>query len=958
MGSGASALDRLCDAEVVAQLTPAELRQAHSDVACHVAELEAKNVALLRRVHELELQLPPQLDGVSQVIEAEKCLPEGLRDFRTISSTAEVNSMSEELSEFSRRVLAAPDDPGAVAALSDAVTRHVRVLNGVVAARLDEDGVVEQCDQAIATGMHDCREVYDVIWHRIARRASDFEDYMVVAKAAVDQLGRLDDVSQRVETPVELYRDACRTKPRFDAFIANLGIEDGDEEDDEVSDEILSEDAPSTEPPSPSTPVSGIFSNRWWRPPKPPRAPFYATMTAAAAIPKRQAPTDSVRALTVRSFSSATNSGDEASPKPKKMSTTTRPFHVKMPRELKKMTRICEKASLRADKPGSTDRIFDVCRCMIEVTSMSQAALVLRLLRESTDEIAVVRIKERFATSPSPGGWRDCLVNFYLKDDDARHVCEVQIVHREMTVARKDLSGHAIYNVVRNAHELLERIGVGVREGRPERIARLRAAEEASKLYTAEYFRRIGASLEELVRADCFSAAELRQEGRYSAEQLRAVGTPFSAILRAGYSARDLKAADAKDPGELLAADYSVAEVFDAFDIRTEIDAERAVLMHFYHATGVELEGWSAAARVGAAWRGVTVDADGRVVGLSLSSVPGFSGTMPSSIGLLRYLRKLDLSGNADLIGELPRALSRLQRLVFLDLSKCTVWLPGSGAKIMSVGLDPRLDTRLRIEQLFALLHHVDLGPVIFETRLSLGILWNALSVAAVVGQAKEIGVRASWVACGLGADGRLADPLLGVKQEATFKHQLARITDKKQRRGACVSIRFAGPAPWLFEEKADANSRECATTFERFDPDLAARLEDAYNAGKTICRLERIVRHDPGDSPATYEFDLRRPDAMTQTRLHLPTTNPVARDTLGSSRLAPRLARGRVRTIKRVSAVDIPRPQTRPSSSTADRPCSSPRSSSSATGIISEIRRNSRDHAPPPLTTAAASAR
>jgi surface protein len=85
---------------------------------------------------------------------------------------------------------------------------------------------------------------------------------------------------------------------------------------------------------------------------------------------------------------------------------------------------------------------------------MGQIATVVQRLGSSPG-IVVTRIKDRFLTSPSGGGWRDCMLNFYLKADSNQHVCEVQLVHGQMMTARKGLPGHAVYNRVRNADELV-----------------------------------------------------------------------------------------------------------------------------------------------------------------------------------------------------------------------------------------------------------------------------------------------------------------------------------------------------------------------------------------------------------------------------------------------------------------------------------------------------------------------
>jgi hypothetical protein len=81
------------------------------------------------------------------------------------------------------------------------------------------------------------------------------------------------------------------------------------------------------------------------------------------------------------------------------------------------------------------------------------------------ESIVVVRIKDRF-NAPSGGGWRDVMINYYHKSDAAKHVCELQLVHAPLLTARKGLPGHAIYNVVRNATEVLELLLGGATEER------------------------------------------------------------------------------------------------------------------------------------------------------------------------------------------------------------------------------------------------------------------------------------------------------------------------------------------------------------------------------------------------------------------------------------------------------------------------------------------------------------
>ena len=73
--------------------------------------------------------------------------------------------------------------------------------------------------------------------------------------------------------------------------------------------------------------------------------------------------------------------------------------------------------------------------------------------------IAVVRHKDRFRR-PALGGWRDCLLNFYFRDDPHRHVYELQLVHRRMLAACTGIPVDAAYARVRNAFELLQCAGV------------------------------------------------------------------------------------------------------------------------------------------------------------------------------------------------------------------------------------------------------------------------------------------------------------------------------------------------------------------------------------------------------------------------------------------------------------------------------------------------------------------
>ena len=90
---------------------------------------------------------------------------------------------------------------------------------------------------------------------------------------------------------------------------------------------------------------------------------------------------------------------------------------------------------------------------MIICRNMSLIAKVLDTMI-NLDNIQLIRLKERFVQSPSAGGWRDCMLCFWVEsiaNKGIRHICEVQLVHKELLTARKGLPGHVIYNHARNA---------------------------------------------------------------------------------------------------------------------------------------------------------------------------------------------------------------------------------------------------------------------------------------------------------------------------------------------------------------------------------------------------------------------------------------------------------------------------------------------------------------------------
>lgn len=236
---------------------------------------------------------------------------------------------------------------------------------------------------------------------------------------------------------------------------------------------------------------------------------------------------------------------------------------------LKSLVRILEKALLRYDAPGRIDKICDVVRDMIVVKTAATLAQVVQNVLDD-EAITIVRVKDRFKW-PSSGGWRDIMINYYHNSDMTKHVCELQLVHASLLTARKGLPGHAIYNVVRNACEFLERLVGGLQHS--ERIEGLRALSQSGQLLFAETaplpmnvadLLHIGVTVEELVAAS-FTAGSLEMAG-INAKQLLARAYDVSCLKELGFDASAMKEANCC-PGELVEAGFDAITVRKIFSI-------------------------------------------------------------------------------------------------------------------------------------------------------------------------------------------------------------------------------------------------------------------------------------------------------------------------------------------------------------------------------------------------------
>ena len=118
---------------------------------------------------------------------------------------------------------------------------------------------------------------------------------------------------------------------------------------------------------------------------------------------------------------------------------------------MKGLYRVLEKGVFKYNQDWTGDLDFgqvrDLVRGGIIDNTMEGLAAIANYMHES-NEVTVCRVKNRF-DEPSPAGWTDLMINFYLSDDPSRHVCEVQLMHFKMYSQRTTQEGHDAYNVYR-----------------------------------------------------------------------------------------------------------------------------------------------------------------------------------------------------------------------------------------------------------------------------------------------------------------------------------------------------------------------------------------------------------------------------------------------------------------------------------------------------------------------------
>ena len=99
--------------------------------------------------------------------------------------------------------------------------------------------------------------------------------------------------------------------------------------------------------------------------------------------------------------------------------------------------------------------LCDVVGCLVICPDFKAMQEVVQELKDRPDLI-LCQVKSRWDSS-SKGGWRDliCIVSI----GPQRIMCEIQVVHSKMLVAREGLDGHKGYEMFRNFSEMLNFAG-------------------------------------------------------------------------------------------------------------------------------------------------------------------------------------------------------------------------------------------------------------------------------------------------------------------------------------------------------------------------------------------------------------------------------------------------------------------------------------------------------------------
>ena len=103
-------------------------------------------------------------------------------------------------------------------------------------------------------------------------------------------------------------------------------------------------------------------------------------------------------------------------------------------------------------------KICDVVGCLVVCNDFRSMREVVEKLQDQTEpDVILCDIKDRW-TSSSGGGWRDLIC--ILSVGPQKVMCEVQIVHTKLLVARQGLDAHKAYAKYRSYFEMLQFAGL------------------------------------------------------------------------------------------------------------------------------------------------------------------------------------------------------------------------------------------------------------------------------------------------------------------------------------------------------------------------------------------------------------------------------------------------------------------------------------------------------------------
>jgi hypothetical protein len=132
------------------------------------------------------------------------------------------------------------------------------------------------------------------------------------------------------------------------------------------------------------------------------------------------------------------------------------------------------KRALETDTPLDCSKLLDVVGCLFlcdDFKTMKQVIDQLRAVIEQADDVEITRTKNRWLHATA-GGWADLMVNLSIRGI----IFEIQVAHKKMMLARKDLGGHASYNDFRSYAELLSFTGAGSKHDRTKEVATVEGA--------------------------------------------------------------------------------------------------------------------------------------------------------------------------------------------------------------------------------------------------------------------------------------------------------------------------------------------------------------------------------------------------------------------------------------------------------------------------------------------------